>query len=157
MPIPGAAPETARALETLAVEVAAPAATTPADATRTPSAAMALVFALAAWLVPGLGHLLLRRPARALGFSVAVVGLVMLGYGMRGDIFPPHSTDPFGTLGFLADLGSGSLYFLSHVLESAGPDISRAMGDYGTRVIASAGVVNILAVVDAYQTSRRRR
>ena len=26
---------------------------------------------------------------------------------MRGNVFPPHSTDPFGTLGFLADAASG--------------------------------------------------
>lgn len=119
--------------------------------------AMAPLVGLAGWAVPGLGHVLLRRWTRAIAFFVAVAGLELLGYGMRGDVFPPHSIDPFGTLGFLADAGSGSFYLLSRVFESAGPDISHAMGDYGTRVIASAGIVNFLAAIDAYETAWRRR
>jgi hypothetical protein len=118
---------------------------------------MAPLVGLAGWAVPGLGHVLLRRWTRALAFFLAVVGLELLGYRMRGDVFPPRSIDPFGTLGFLADVGSGSFYLLSRVFESAGPDISRAMGDYGTRVIATAGLVNLLAAIDAYETAWRRR
>jgi hypothetical protein len=139
------APEPAVAAETAEVHAAPP------------HGAAAPLVLLAGWAVPGLGHLLLRRWTRALAFFVAVAGLEALGCGMRGDVFPLRSTDPFGTLGFLADVGSGSFYLLSRFFESAGPDISRAMGDYGTRVIASAGIVNFLAVIDAYETAWRRR
>jgi hypothetical protein len=113
--------------------------------------------AVAAWIVPGLGHLLLRRWIKAAGFLVAVAGLAMFGYAMRGEVFAFGSDGPFGTLGFLADVGSGAFYFMSHVFESAGPDLSRAAGDYGTRLLAAAGIMNILAVIDAYETAARRR
>jgi hypothetical protein len=79
------------------------------------------------------------------------------GYGMRGETVCTHSTDPFGALGFVADACSGVFYFLPRVLEGAGPDVSRAAGDYGTRFLAAAGVVNILGVLDAYRIASGRK
>ncbi|MFY9803469.1 MAG: DUF6677 family protein [Candidatus Acidiferrales bacterium] len=119
--------------------------------------ALAPFAAVAAWLVPGLGHLLLGRWGRALGFFVSVGGLAITGYLLRGNVFPPHSGDPFGTLGFLADAASGVFYYLSHIFEAAGPDVSRAAGDYGTRFIAAAGAVNVLAVFDVLEIASGRR
>lgn len=115
------------------------------------------VIALAAWIVPGLGHLALRRWGRAAIFFLSVGGLAITGYLLRGNVFPPRSGEPFGTLGFLADAGAGVFYFLSRFFESAGPDVSRAAGDYGTRFIAAAGVVNLLSVFDAYEIALGRR
>jgi predicted membrane channel-forming protein YqfA (hemolysin III family) len=112
---------------------------------------------IAAWAVPGLGHLILHRPGRAILFFAAVGGLAIAGYVMRGNVFPLHSNDPFGALGFLADAGSGVFYLLSRVFEASGPDVSRAAGDYGTRFIAAAGVVNILGAFDAYEIASGRR
>ena len=119
--------------------------------------ALALFAAIAAWLVPGLGHLLLGRWGRALVFFAAVGGLVVTGYLLRGNVFPPHSGDPFGTLGFLADAGTGVFYYFSRMFEAAGPDVSRAAGDYGTRFIAAAGVVNMLAMLDVIEIATGRR
>jgi hypothetical protein len=119
--------------------------------------ALALFAAIAAWLVPGLGHLLLGRWGRALVFFCAVSGLVVSGYLLRGNVFPPHSGDPFGTLGFLADAGTGIFYYFSRFFEAAGPDVSRAAGDYGTRFVAAAGVVNLLAVLDTIEIATGRR
>jgi len=120
-------------------------------------AALALLAAILAWLVPGLGHLLLGRWGRALLFFVAVGGLAVTGYLLRGNVFPPHSGDPFGTLGFLADAGAGVFYYFSRFFEAAGPDVSRAAGDYGTRFVAAAGVVNVLAVLDVIEIATGRR
>jgi hypothetical protein len=116
-----------------------------------------ILVALAAWMVPGLGHVLERRWIRALGFFVAAGGLAVAGFALRGEVFTPRSTDPFGELGFLADVGSGVFYLLSRFLETSGPDISRAVGDYGTRFIAAAGIVNLLGVLDAFGIARGRR
>ena len=125
--------------------------------TQASRAALALFAAILAWLVPGFGHLLLGRSGRALAFFVAVGGLVVTGYLLRGSVFPPHSGDPFGTLGFLADAGTGVFYYFSRVFEAAGSDVSRAAGDYGTRFIAAAGVVNVLAVLDTIEIATGRR
>jgi hypothetical protein len=113
--------------------------------------------AIAAWLVPGLGHLLLGRWARGLLIFGAVAGLALTGFYARGQVFPPHSDDPFGTLGFLADACSGLFFVIAHLIEKAGPDVSRAAGDYGTRFVAAAGLVNLLAVLDACGIAMGRR
>jgi hypothetical protein len=113
--------------------------------------------AIASWLVPGLGHFLLRRTGRAIVFFIAVGGLATIGYHMRGNVFPPRSADPFGALGFLADAASGIFYLLARIFEWSGPDVSRAAGDYGTRFIAAAGVVNLIATFDAYEIAAGRR
>ena len=119
--------------------------------------AAAAFIALAAWIVPGLGHLWLRRWGRGLAFFAAVGGLAVAGHLMRGEFYTPHSSDPFGTLGFLADAGSGVFYFLPRFLGTAGPDVARAAGSYGTRFIAAAGIVNLLSVLDAIAIARGRR
>jgi hypothetical protein len=115
------------------------------------------VAALAAWIVPGAGHFLLGRWGRALGFFIAVAGLAVTGAALRGNIFTPHSGDLFGSLGFLADAASGACYFVGRWLETAGSDVSHAAGDYGTRFIATAGVVNLLAIFDVLEIASRRR
>jgi len=127
----------------------------PASSAKHPAAPAFI--AIAAWAVPGLGHLLLRRWARALGFLLATAGLAVVGFALRGEVFSIHSADTFGMLGFIADLGSGIFYFVARVFDTAGADISRAAGDYGTRFIAAAGIVNILGVIDAYGIARGRR
>jgi Family of unknown function (DUF6677) len=118
---------------------------------------MAAVVFVAAWAVPGLGHALLGRWARAAGFFIAVGGLAITGYLMRGEVFGPRAHESFGTLGFLADAAAGGFYFLAHFIETAGPDISRATGNYGTRFVAAAGLVNLLGAIDALETALGRR
>ena len=110
--------------------------------------------AIVGWIVPGLGHLVQRRYGRAMAGFVVVGGMALMGLWMRGNIFPPSREDAFGLLGFIADAGSGIFYLLAHTVEKAGPDVSRAAGDYGTRLIATAGVLNMLFVLDALEISR---
>ena len=119
------------------------------------NAAFAVVVAVAAWLVPGLGHLLLRKWGRALVFFLAVGTLAVVGLALRGNTFSASGGDAFDMLGFLADLGAGVFYLVSKFIENAGPDVSRAAGDYGTRFFATAGVLNLLCVFDAHEIARR--
>jgi hypothetical protein len=113
--------------------------------------------AVLAWAVPGLGHLILGRWRRALAFLISVGGLAIAGYLLRGNVFPEHSTDAFGRLGFFADAGTGIFYYLARFFERVGPDVSRAAGDDGTRFIAAAGLVNLLSAFDAYEIAAGRR
>jgi hypothetical protein len=107
--------------------------------------------AVAAWLIPGLGHLMLRRWSRAVVFFASVAILAATGIVLRGRIFTSGNGDLFDLLGFLADLGAGAFYFVARTIENGGPDVSVAAGDYGTRFFATAGVLNLLCVLDAYQ------
>jgi len=117
----------------------------------------ALAICVAGWAIPGLGHAAQKMWGRALAVFLAVGALIILGAGMRGNVFASRSEDAFATLGYFADLGSGSFYFLARAAESAGPDVSHSTGDYGTRFIATAGVLNLLAALHAYEAARGRK
>jgi hypothetical protein len=136
-----------------------------ADETAAPAAAhqdsgwqtRAFIIGVAEWLLPGLGHALLKMWGRALACFLTVGLLVFFGAGMRGNVFSSSGNDAFDSLGYLADLGTGTFYFLAKSLESNGADVSHADGDYGTRFLATAGVLNLLAALHAYEAARGRK
>jgi hypothetical protein len=117
----------------------------------------AIAIAITGWILPGSGHALLRMWGRAVTVFLAVGFLVYLGAGMRGNLFAPGGEDAFARLGYAADLGTGSFYFIARSLETSGADVSHADGDYGTRFLATAGVLNLLAALHAYEAARRRK
>ncbi|HTZ48483.1 MAG TPA: DUF6677 family protein [Verrucomicrobiae bacterium] len=121
------------------------------------SEAKAWGVAIAGWLIPGLGHALQRMWGRALAVFLCVGVLVVVGASMRGNLFTSNGNDAFDTLGYVADLGSGSFYFLGRAVERNGADVSHAGGDYGTRFLATAGVLNLLAALHAYEAARGRK
>lgn len=121
------------------------------------SAERAVAIAIAGWILPGAGHALLRMWGRAVTVFLSVAFLVYLGAGLRGNLFVPGGEDAFARLGFAADLGAGSFYYVARTLETGGPDVSHAAGDYGTRFLAVAGVLNLLAALHSYEAARRRK
>ena len=50
---------------------------------------MGIAAAVAGWIVPGLGHLLLRRWSKAAVYFLCVGGLAYAGLVMRGGVFAP--------------------------------------------------------------------
>jgi Family of unknown function (DUF6677) len=122
-----------------------------------PAKGKAWVVAIAGWLLPGLGHALQRMWGRAAAIFLAVGALVITGALMRGNLFTSSGNDAFDTLGYGADLGAGSFYFLARAIERGGIDVSHAGGDYGTRFLATAGVLNLLAALHAYEAARGRK
>ena len=121
------------------------------------NALLGAVVALAGWFVPGLGHLLLRKWSKAAIYFICVGGLAYVGLVMRGGVFAPGSDDLFDRLGFFADIGTGAFYFLARMIQTAGPDVAHATGDYGTRMFAAAGMINLLTVLEAYEIGRGGR
>ena len=118
---------------------------------------LALGIGVAGWILPGLGHALQKMWGRALACFLTVGALVFIGAGMRGNLFTSDGGDAFASLGYAADLGAGSFYLVARSLETGGPDVSRADGDYGTRFLAAAGVLNLLAALHAYEAARGRK
>jgi len=122
-----------------------------------PKESLALAIGIAGWLLPGLGHALQRMWGRAIIVFLTVGLLVTAGAMMRGNVFSSNATDAFDTLGYVADLGTGSFYLAARTLERNGADVSHADGDYGTRLLATAGVLNLLAALHAYEAARGRK
>jgi hypothetical protein len=120
------------------------------------NALLGIGVALAGWAVPGLGHLILRKWSKALAYFICVAGLAWIGLIMRGGIFVPGSTDILDRLGFFADLGTGGIYYLAQSIQTGGPDLAHASGDYGTRLFAAAGILNMLTVLEGFDLGYRR-
>ena len=113
------------------------------------------------WLIPGAGHLLLKRTGRGVLLLVAVTGMFVCGLMMRGAMFHPQTGDLLTTLintgGFIGDVCSGLLYLLSVWLGYNQPDMAGHVHDYGTKFLVTAGLLNILAMVDAFDIAAGRK
>ncbi|MGD0871036.1 MAG: DUF6677 family protein [Bryobacteraceae bacterium] len=113
------------------------------------------------WLVPGGGHLLLKRTGRGLLLMASISSMFVCGLMMRGAMFTPQSSDLLTTLintgGFIGDLASGVLYLLTVWLGYSQPDVAGAVHDYGTKFLVTAGLLNILAMVDAFDIAVGRK
>ncbi len=114
-----------------------------------------------AWLVPGGGHFLLKRRGRAASLLGTILVTYVLGLMMRGMLFQPQTGDILTTViyvgGFLSDLASGIFYLLTVWLGYAQPDVAGAVHDYGTKFLVAAGLLNVLAMVDAYDIAVGRK
>jgi hypothetical protein len=110
--------------------------------------ALALVAAVAGWFVPGLGHALIGKWGKAAVYFFTVALMAIVGLLMRGNVFTSNAADAFDMLGFFADIGNGIFYFLAGTINPAGPNVAIAAGDYGTRLFATAGVLNFLCVLE---------
>ncbi len=136
---------------------------------------------LAAWLIPGGGHFLLGRRGRAGIIFGTVLLAFLVGVLLHGSMFTPggngFEVNGAGTLnattqlsgggdvlskliqygGFLGDAATGCLYLLASLFGYAQPDQAGHAVDYGSKFLVAAGLLNVLAIVDAYEIATRQR
>ena len=114
-----------------------------------------------AWLVPGGGHFMLKRSVRGSLLLFSIGSMFLLGLMMRGALFHPQTGDLLTTIiycgGFIGDLASGLFYFLTVWLGYHQPDMAGAVHDYGTKFLVAAGLLNVLAMVDAFEIAAGRK
>lgn len=122
----------------------------PATAPASGSMTMAIVALVAGWIIPGAGHAIQKRYIRAALLFVCIVLMFVIGLGMQGKIYTPNTGEILDMLGFLGDLGAGGLYLLTRMFDWGQGAIQFATADYGTKFIIVAGLLNIIAAVDAH-------
>src|SRR6516165_255670 len=101
------------------------------------------------WLVPGAGHFVLGRWGRGALLSASIVVMFVLGIAMQGKVYA-GAHDILDVLGLIGDLGNGLLYFVSRILGLGAESVQVTTADYGTRFIVVAGLLNVIAAVDAH-------
>ena len=111
---------------------------------------MAIIAPIAGWLFPGLGHFIQRRWIRGALLMAAVLVMFFAGLGMQGKVYSLNTGDLLDMLGFVGDLGAGALYFIARSMDWGIGNIHRAVADYGTKYIVVAGLLNVIAAVDAH-------
>jgi Family of unknown function (DUF6677) len=114
-----------------------------------------------AWLVPGGGHFLLKKPVRGGLLAACVAATFLLGLMMRGALFQPQTGDILTTViyvgGFLGNLMSGILYIFTVWFGYNQPDMAGHVHDYGTKFLVAAGLLNVLAMVDAFEIATGKK
>ena len=114
-----------------------------------------------AWVIPGGGHFLLKRPGRGGLIAASVAATFLLGLMMRGALFSPQGGDLLTTViyygGFIGDLMSGLLYFVTVWLGYNQLDVAGHVHDYGTKFLVAAGLLNVLAMVDAFEIATGKK
>src|SRR6266852_7588941 len=105
------------------------------------------------WLIPGAGHMIQKRWIRGLLLFVSVATLFVLGLAMQGRIYKANGGDILDILGFIGDVGAGGLYIVTLAADWGQGAIAFATADYGTKFMIVAGLLNFIAVADAYHLS----
>jgi hypothetical protein len=105
---------------------------------------------LVGWLIPGAGHLLTRRWIRGGLLFAAITLMFVLGLLMQGKLYTANPGDPLAFLGFIGDLGSGLLYICGRLFGVGQTPVQVVTADYGTKFIVVAGLLNVIAAVDAH-------
>jgi len=108
-----------------------------------------------AWLVPGGGHFMMKRPLRGALIGASVIFMFLLGLMMRGAFFEGQRGDLLTMIiyygGAFANACTGILYLLATWLGYNQPDVAGHVHDYGTKFLVGAGMLNLLAMVDVYE------
>ena len=108
-------------------------------------------------LVPGLGHAILQKWDRAIVFLASISLMFAMGIQLQGRLFSPDFTDLFSILKFVADAGSGLLYWLCWLSGLGAGEPSAYAYDFGNIYIYVAGLLNMLVIVDAFDIGMGRK
>jgi TM2 domain-containing membrane protein YozV len=111
---------------------------------------------IAGWLVPGAGHFLLHKWGRGALLAASILSMFVLGLAMQGKLYG-GAHDVLDLLGLAGDLGNGLLYFVSRLLGLGADQVLVTTADYGTRFIVVAGLLNVIAAVDAHNLRTGRK
>lgn len=120
------------------------------------------------WLLPGFGHLKLGKKRRAGVFAAVIFCAFVTGVLLQGEIGTPKPQSPFSWLAAFACLGNGLLAICRLVwlnglggllggfpfgLQGGGSP-SAAGFAYGNTFLYTAGLMNLLAVLDVSDIAR---
>ncbi len=111
-----------------------------------------------AYLIPGAGHLYLGRRARAITFFVIVILMFTIGVAVDGDLYTlGHSGGSLlRLLAALGSMGSGVLYFVGVGMGAHG-DVTSITYEHGTAFTITAGLMNLLLMLDSFDISEGRK
>jgi hypothetical protein len=127
--------------------------TTTAEPTQ--SGALVLL-CLAAWAIPGVGHLWLGR-RKGLVFLIALPLMFAIGLAIQGRLFPFDVSQPLVALAAFADLGIGLVYVAAGALGYGAGEVRAVTYEYGNAFLIVAGLLNLLVIIDAYDIALGRK
>jgi hypothetical protein len=116
-----------------------------------------VLLCVAAWAIPGAGHIWLGRRGKGLVFLIALPLMFAIGLALSGRLFPFDVSQPLVALQALADLGIGVPYFIANAMGAGVGNVRAVTYEYGNAYIVVAGLMNLLVVIDAYDVALGRK
>ena len=80
-----------------------------------------------------------------------------IGIGIEGRVFPFQLAEPLAGLAAIADIGIGFPYFVAWALGLGGGRVLAVTYEYGNAFLITAGLLNMLVVIDAYDVAMGRK
>ena len=110
-----------------------------------------------AWVLPGAGHFFLKRRGRALAYCGLIAAALVVGISLQGNLYRIVGGQPLTILATLGSMGMGIPYFaLRWVAGYVGNPVSPGY-EYGSAFLLTAGLMNLLLVVDAWDIANGRK
>jgi hypothetical protein len=107
-----------------------------------------------AWLVPGAGHVLAGEARKGLVFFVTLTVMFGIGLAFGGRLFPFQLSEWLVFLAAVAQWGLGLPRLLAAVAGVGAGDVVAATYEYGNTFLMTAGLLNTLVALDAFDRAR---
>jgi len=109
------------------------------------------------WIIPGLGHISLKKYWKGIIFFVCIYSMAALGLIMEGRIYSFQTENPLTILAFFSDIGNGFFYILSRFFSFGLGNLKNTTFEFGTAYIAGAGLLNYLVALDAFDIAAGKK
>ena len=135
-----------------------PTKSTAADRVRPVSEPGTLVLlCLAAWAVPGAGHVWLGRRQKGITFFLTLSAMFAIGLLLRGQLFPFRFSEWLVALAAFAQSGIGAAWIGARLLGAGTGVVTSVTWEYGNTFLIVAGLLNFLVILDAYDVAIGRK
>lgn len=112
---------------------------------------------LAAWLLPGGGHLLLGETRRGVILCGVLLLMAITGLASEGRLFPFVFTEPLVALAAAAQWALLGPRLIAALAGLGAGDVTAPTYEYGTTFLIVSGLLNTLVLLDASDRATRRR
>lgn len=115
------------------------------------------VTCLAAWLLPGAGHVLQGRAGKAIVFAVTLLPMYAIGLYLGGRLFAFEGGEPLVWLAGAAQWMLAVPRLLASIFGAGAGDVVAVSYEYGNTFLIVAGLLNALVILDASDLARGRK
>jgi hypothetical protein len=117
-----------------------------------------VVAAVLAWIFPGVGHAVLGRQKTALAYAAIVTATFLLGLSFEGRLYTIDRSQPLTILATFAVSGAGLLNLGARFLsDNPGGSILAPTYEYGCAYLLTAGLMNLLLMLDAWDIAAGKK
>lgn len=110
-----------------------------------------------AWLIPGAGHFIQGRRSKGIMLIIALPLMFAVGLWLEGRLFPLEMSDPLVFLGAIANRGVGLVYVIARLMDAGAGTVTASSYEYGNTFLMTAGLLNFLVILDAFDIAKGRK